>query len=97
LRPPKPEPANSYETRTMEREHIITIYKGVVIRLPVRGEQRLLKERQFLAEMVGHEFAAHSSSLPESDPGHDFYELTDEQHSKYLDFRSKLNDEERRS
>jgi hypothetical protein len=81
----------------MAREYIITIYKGPVIRLPVLGEQRLLKERQFLAEMVGHEFVAHSSSLPEANPGHDFYELTDAQYSKYLDFRSKLNDEERRS
>jgi hypothetical protein len=81
----------------MEREYIITIYTGPVIRLPVRGEQRLLKERQFLAEMVGYEFAAHSASLPESDPGHDFYELTDEQYMKYLDFRKQLNDDERRS
>jgi hypothetical protein len=81
----------------MDREYIITIYKGPVIRLPVRGKQRLLNERQFLAEMVGHEFAAHSASLPESDPGHDFYELTEEQYIKYLDFRKQLNDEERRS
>ena len=81
----------------MDREYIITIYKGPVIRLPVRGEQRLFKERQFLAEMVGHEFAAHSWSLPESDPGHDFYELTDEQYIRYLDFRKQLNDEERQT
>jgi hypothetical protein len=52
----------------MEREYIITIYIGPVIRLPVWGKQRLLRERQFLAEMVGQEFAAHSASLPESDP-----------------------------
>jgi hypothetical protein len=81
----------------MERENIITIYTGPVIRLPVRGKQRLLRERQFLAEMVGQEFAAHSASLPESDPGHDFYELTDEQYIQYLDFRKQLSDEERRS
>jgi hypothetical protein len=81
----------------MEREYIITIYTGPVIRLPVWGKQRLLRERQFLAEMVGQEFAAHSASLPESDPGHDFYELTDEQYIQYLDFRKQLNDEEHQS
>jgi hypothetical protein len=81
----------------MDREYIITIYTGSIIRLPVRGKQRLLKERQFLAEMVGYEFAAHSASLPESNPGHDFYELNDKQFIQYLDFRKQLNDEERRS
>ena len=81
----------------MEREHIITIYTGSVMRLPVLGRQRLLKERQFLAQIVGHEFAAHSAALPESDPGHDFYELSDEQFIQYLDFRKQLNDEELRS
>lgn len=79
----------------MEREYIITIYTGPAVMLPVRGKQRLLKERQFLAEMVGHEFATHSASLPESDPGHDFYELSDQQLIQYLDFRKQLNDEAR--
>lgn len=83
----------------MEREHIITIYKGdtgVVIRLPVQGKQRLLEEREFLAKMVGREFAEESASLPKSDPGHDFYELNAEQYIQFLDFRKRLNDEERR-
>jgi hypothetical protein len=79
----------------MEREYIITIYTGPVIRLAVRGKERLLRERRFLAEIVGHEFAAHSWSLPESDPGHDFYALSEEQLNDYLDFRKRLNDEER--
>lgn len=77
----------------MEKEYIITIYTGPVIKLPVLGRERLFKEREFPAEMVGQEYARDVTNLPETAPGYDFYMLTDQQFSEYLDFRKLLRDE----
>lgn len=62
----------------MEKEYIITVYTGPVMRLPVPGRQRLVKEREFLAGIVGQAYVDEVSSLPETDPGYDFYMLTEQ-------------------
>lgn len=60
---------------------------GVHFRARIRGKQRYLKEKAFLAELTGQVVAA-AALVP--DPTGDFYALNDEQLDAYSAFRKQL-------
>ena len=74
-----------------EQEFIIEIfYEGCVIKLPVQGKERYLKEKTFLGDLTGLTFAPALLPRPIPDPKFDFYHLTHDQYEQYLEFRRAL-------
>jgi hypothetical protein len=68
-------------------ELILEIYhKGVVMRMPVRGEKRFLLERSFLDDIQTLEGGRRDKTRPLGDPSRDFFEVNDEQFDAYLTF-----------
>ena len=75
----------------MEQKYFIQIYRGgVLIEYAVRGLKRLEAERAILASLVGEEWVRAAASLPITDPGRDFYELSSEQFLEYSNRRVAL-------
>ena len=76
-------------------ELILKIYhRGVVMRMPVRGEKRFLLERSFLDDFIDLEFGGrHDKTRPIGDPSRDFFEVNDEQFDAYLTFRQRMKRE----
>jgi hypothetical protein len=76
-------------------ELILKIYhKGVVVRMPVRGEKRFLLERSLLDDFMDLEFGGRRDKTRSiGDPSRDFFEVNDEQWDAYLTFRQRMKRE----
>jgi hypothetical protein len=76
-------------------ELILKIYhRGVVMRMPVRGEKRFLLERSFLDDIHDQIFGGtRDKRRPIGDPARDFFEVNDEQFDAYLTFRQRMKRE----
>ena len=75
-------------------ELILKIYhRGVVMRMPVRGEKRFLLERSFLDDIQTLEGGRRDKTRPIGDPSRDFFEVNDEQFDAYLTFRQRMKRE----
>jgi hypothetical protein len=77
------------------REHtkfVIDVYHdGVVIPFHMRGKDRYLKEKAFLEQLTGLDFAPELLPRPIPDPTSDMYIMNDEQLDLYLGFRRSLD------
>jgi len=75
-----------------EQEYIIEVYhNGAVIKFPVPGKERYLKEKDFLNALLHDEFGPDFFPQPVPNPKCDFYYLGDDQFNRYLDYRSLLS------
>jgi hypothetical protein len=69
-------------------EYMIVIYhNGVQFEAPVRGQERYLKEKAFLDDLIKQYYAPELLPRPIPDPPGDFYALNDEQLAAYSAFR----------
>lgn len=76
---------------TARRKFVIEIYHdGVVMRAHIRGTDRYLMEKAFLADLTGLPIAAGPQTGTPDRTG-DFYLLDDDQLKKYGAFRQQLN------
>ena len=77
-------------------KYVIEIYhNGVHFGARIRGKERYLKEKAFLAELTGLHHSSAAPPRPIPDPSTDFYMLTDEQLARYSEFRKGLAKAER--
>lgn len=70
------------------KKYAITIYhEGAHWQVQVRGQQRYLREKAFLEELVGHAPPRRAPPIP--DPPTDFYMLDNAQLDSYIAYRKR--------